>query len=446
MKHKLNVFQISRLMSFIRSYRKTIVWMIILGIFSSLADSLYPLFNSYALDHFVALNDLDGLSAFIALYIGLMILQEADNFYCLFECGKIEMSMDRDLRDASFNHLQTLSFSYFSQNNVGYIHARVMSDTAKIDELISWRMMDIVWNVSYIVAILIIMFSIDIRLACMVLILVPFAIIIIMIFQKKLVVLNRQVRDMNSKVTSDFNEGITGIASIKTLVIEKKMIHEFKQDTQSMYHISVKTSRHAAFLSSSIVLFSSIALALVLWQGGMLTQAGFFRIGTLSVFMSYAVGMLDPIQSIITTFSSLIAIQVNIERFMDLLETQTEVTDSKAVIQKYGDAFHPKKENWEPLIGYVQFEDVTFRYPDGKENVLEHLNSDVPQGTNVAIVGETGAGKSTLVNLVCRFYEPNEGKILIDGKDAKARSQLWLVISGMSYRHRICFQVPFVTI
>jgi ATP-binding cassette subfamily B protein len=173
-------------------------------------------------------------------------------------------------------------------------------------------------------------------------------------------------------------------------------------------------------------MMSSAALAIVLWRGGIITMEGVIMIGTLSVFMNYALNMLEPIQGIIGSISALIAIQVNIERFTKLLETQSDVADSPEVIAKYGDTFHPKKENWEPLHGDVEFKDVSFQYPDGNEMVLEHFDLKVPQGTNVAIVGETGAGKSTLVNLVCRFFEPTSGQVLIDGRDARERSQLWL--------------------
>lgn len=153
---------------------------------------------------------------------------------------------------------------------------------------------------------------------------------------------------------------------------------------------------------------------------------GAIRIGTLSVFMTYAINMLEPVQNIIGNISVLISTQVNIERLTNLLNEKSDVADTPEVVAKYGDTFHPLKENWEPLNGDVEFRDVSFKYPDGDEMVLEHFNLKVPQGTNVAIVGETGAGKSTLVNLVCRFYEPTEGQVLIDGRDARERSQLWL--------------------
>ncbi len=423
---KTKWFGIPKLAPFIRPYRKTIIWMIFLGILSSLADSIYPLFNSYAISHFIEPGTLEGLPTFLVGYIGMAVIQEMDNFYCLYQCGKVEMMVNRDLRDASFSHLQTLSFSYFNQNSVGYIHARVMSDTAKIGELVSWRLMDLVWNISYIISIFVLMFSMNVRLTLYVLALVPIAIVFILFFQRKLIVLNRKVREINSKITGNFNEGITGASSIKTLHIEDRINEDFVKDTSNMYKTSVFTTHHSALLTSIVTLVSSVALAFVLWQGGLISRAGFLQIGTLSVFMSYAVGMLSPIQSTIETLSSLISIQANIERFTGLLEEESNVADTPEVIEKYGDNFNPKKENWEELHGEVEFKDVTFRYPDGQEDVLEHFNLHIKQGTNVAIVGATGAGKSTLVNLVCRFYEPTKGQVLIDGRDARERSQLWL--------------------
>ncbi len=422
----LPFFGIPKILPFVKPYRKTLIWMIALGVFSSLADSLYPVFNSYVLDHFIALKTLDTLPKFLLLYLLVVVLQEISNFYCLYQCGKVEMSIGRDLRDASFDHLQTLSFSYFNQNNVGYIHARVMSDTSKIGELVSWHMMDLVWNVSYVGCVLLMMLLINVQLALYVIVLVPIAVLIILYFQRKFVKLNRVIREINAKITGSFNEGITGAKSIKTLGIEQKMRDEFAEDTQSMKRTSVHATHYSAMFASIVTLLSSVALSLVLWRGGLITMEGVIQIGTLSVFMSYAVGILSPIQDIISNLASLIAIQVNIERLTGLLQEESNVADTPEVIEKYGDNFHAKKENWEPLYGDVEFKDVTFCYPDGDENVLEHFNLKVPQGSTVAFVGETGAGKSTLVNLVCRFYEPTEGQVLIDGRDARERSQLWL--------------------
>ena len=422
----LPYFGIPKILPFAKKYKYRIIAMILMGLFSSLVDSCYPLFNQYALNRYVGENTLDTLGLFIALYIGILIVQVSLNFISVFWVSKTELDLNRDLRNTSFNHLQELSFAYFNQNNVGYIHARVMSDSGKIGELMSWRMMDVVWNGSYILFVMINMVRISWRLACMVFVLVPFAVFIIAFFQKRLVKLNRHIRELNSQITSDFNEGITGARSIKTMVIESIIGDGFQKDTETMRHVSVQAARYQAFFYSTVTMMSSIALAIVMWQGGNLTVNNMMLIGTLSVFMSYALGIMDPLHSVITTISSLVSIQVNIERFDRLVNTESDVADSPEVIEKYGDTFNPKKENWEPLIGDVAFKNVDFKYPDGDEMVLENFNLDVPHGTNVAIVGETGAGKSTLVNLVCRFFEPTKGQVLIDGRDARERSQLWL--------------------
>jgi ATP-binding cassette subfamily B protein len=170
-------------------------------------------------------------------------------------------------------------------------------------------------------------------------------------------------------------------------------------------------------------LASSVALAIVLWKGGYIAVN---EIGTFSIFMSYAQGMMEPVRWLVDIISDLITTQVNIERFTNLLAVKSDVMDTPEVIEKYGDSFAPKKENWEELKGDIEFRDVTFQYPDGEETVLENFSLNIPFGTHIAIVGETGAGKSTLVNLMCRFYEPTQGTLLIDGWDARERSQLWL--------------------
>lgn len=423
---KLKYFGIPKLLPFVKPYKKIMISMIIMGALSSLIDSIYPLFNQYALNHFIALKTTDTIVPFIIVYIVILIVFVILNFVSTTWAGKIEMSVNRDLRNASFNHLQELSFSYFNQNNVGYVHARVMSDTGRIGQLVSWDMMDMVWQGSYLLFVLINMALINIHLAMYIMLIIPFAVILIIFFQKKLVALNRKIREINSKITSNFNEGITGAKSIKTLVVENKINHDFDVDSDDMEKTSVLAGRYSALFSSLVTMLSSITLAIILWKGGMINQEGIIMIGTLSVFMTYALNMLEPIQSIVGGIARLIAIQVNIERFTTLLETQSDVADRVEVVEKYGDTFHPKKENWETLYGDVEFKDVSFKYPDGNEMVLEHFDLKVPQGTNVAIVGETGAGKSTLVNLVCRFFEPTYGQVLIDGKDARDRSQLWL--------------------
>ena len=423
---RLRLFGIPRLMPFLMPYRRRIILMVLMGTVVSAIDALYPLFNRYALDHFVGGQTLDTLHVFAAGYLLVLAVQAALNYKSAFACSRLELFINRDLRNAAFHHLQTLSLSYYNQNAVGYIHARLMSDTGLIGDLVSWRMMNLVWNGAYILGIFVVMLTINVKLTGLILLLLPIAAALMTFFQRKLLIYNRKIREINSRITANYNEGITGVRTIKVLNAQDRIRQDFEKETLSMRHASIREARISAFFVSSITLFSALVLSLVLWKGGSLTRENLMQIGTLSVFMSYALSLLEPIQGIIETMAAFVAIQVNIERLTRLLDEKSEVADTPEVINIYGDVFHPKKENWEELTGDVEFRDVSFHYPDGEEYVLSHFNLKVPHGQNVAIVGETGAGKSTLVNLVCRFFEPTDGTVLIDGKDARDRSLLWL--------------------
>ena len=419
-------FGIPNLVPYMRPYGKLIFWMVLMAFYGSAMDAVIPLFQQYAIDNYIAGSTLAGLGWFIGAYVVVILTQTASNYISAFGACKLELSVGRDLKRESFNHLQTLSFSYFNQNSVGYVHARVMSDTDRIASTLAWSMAEGVWHSAYLVCAIVMMLILNWKMALCVLVIVPIVAISSMYFQKKLVFFHRQVREKNSRITGAFNEGITGATTTKTLVVEDKMEKEFDELTADMKKVSVRAMHFRAIFISTTTLAASLALALVLWRGGIVTREGVMLIGTLTVFMNYAQGMMEPIQWLVQALSSLVNVQVNVERFTTLMETKSDVQDTPEVVEKYGDTFSPKKENWEELHGDIEFRDVTFRYPDGDENILEHFNLKVPQGTNVAIVGETGAGKSTLVNLVCRFFEPTEGQVLIDGRDYRERSQLWL--------------------
>ena len=419
----LRFFGIPLIMPYIRVYRKTLILMILCGLGGSAVDIILPLFQRYALNHFIAGNTMDTLPWYIVLYVGAILFASVMNYISCRGAMTTEVSINRDLRTAAFNHLQTLSFSYFNQNSVGYIHARVMSDTGRIGSLASWTLMDSVWHLSYLIGALAVMLVINLRLALLVMLILPLLALLFAFFQGKLIRANRQIRELNSRITGNFNEGITGAKTIKTLVIEDRMAKDFLRDTGEMREKSIRAARLRGAFAVAMNLASSLALAIVLWKGGYIAAE---EVGTFSMFMSYAQGMMEPVRWIVDAISDVITTQVNIERLTRLLRTPSDVSDTPAVIEKYGDSFSPKKENWEPIRGDLEFRDVTFRYPDGHENVLEHFNLKIPFGSNIAIVGETGAGKSTLVNLVCRFFEPTSGRVLIDGRDARERSQLWL--------------------
>lgn len=415
-----------RLLPFAKPYKKLLLLIVITNILISIVDVSLPLFQRYAVDNFIEKGTLDGLPVFIAAYLAVIILQVLSFVFYTLSAMKTEMRMGRDLKRACFVHLQTLSFSYYNTTPVGYILARVMSDTNKIAAITAWDLIDILWALSYVSFAFLSMAMLDLRLALMVMVIVPVIAVLTTYFQKRILFWNRKVRSINSRITGAFNEGIMGAKTSKTLVIEDKNTHEFSGLTEEMRNASVRAAGLNALYIPLVMLASSAATAIVLARGGNLVLEHGILIGTLSAFTTYAVSIFEPIQQMARVLANIIAVQPNIERVMGLLDQKPNIVDTPEVIEKYGDSFHPKTENWEPIKGDIEFDDVSFRYPDGEEEVLSHFSLKIPAGTNVAIVGETGAGKSTLVNLACRFFEPTGGRILIDGKDYRERSQLWL--------------------
>lgn len=416
----------AKMLPFFKPYRKFFATTMGLNIFLAGVDVVVPLFQSYAIDHFITPDTLDGLWKFVAAYVAVIVMQTICVYISVHAATTIEMNVGKDLKWAQFEHLQTLSFSYYNTTPVGYIHARVMSDTLRIASMLAWGLVDMFWAFIYVVSVFVIMFILNAKLALVILLIVPCIALFTVYFQNKILHWNRKVRKINSQITSAYNEGITGVKTSKSMGIEKENEEQFYGYTSDMRRAASRSAKLNAVYISTILLFSSVAAAVVLAQGGYMVRSEIMKLGTLSVFISYAVVIFEPIQQLARLLAELISCQANIERVVDLLEQKPNVTDREDVIRKYGDTFHPKKENWERIKGDIVFEDVSFMYPDGKEYVLEHFNLHVSAGTNVAIVGETGAGKSTLVNLVGRFFEPTKGRILIDGVDYRERSQLWL--------------------
>lgn len=400
--------------------------MLIFGLYSGLVDICLPLFQKYAIENFIKPQTLSGLGVFCIAYALFFLSRVASDFIASFQTARVEALIARDLRGKCFKHLQTLSFSFFNQNSVGYVHSRVMSDTSRIGGVVAWDFMSGVWNISYLIGAAVVMLVLDAKLALCVMVIVPVIALGAALFERKLRGLNREVRELNSQISGKFNESITGSRTVRVLGAEEKMRKSFFELSGKMRKTAVLTARVRASFICLIAFSTSLALALVLWRGGLVAQEDVNYIAKLSVFMTYAMNMMEQVQWVVNAMADMIYVRVNVERVSKVLETESDVPDSPEVVEKYGDTFEPKRENWEPLYGDVDFDNVSFMYPDGNEWVLEDFNLHVPRGTTVAIVGETGAGKSTLVNLVCRFYDPTKGRVLIDGRDAKERSQLWL--------------------
>ncbi len=414
------------MLPFFKPYKKEIIKLAFIMVLCSIFDVFLPLFQKYIIDHFIIPKQSNGIGPVIAIIITAAIIVAIGVVFLTRIAIQIEMRFARDIKKALFDHLQTLSLSYYNTTPVGYMIARVMSDTGRIGGLVAWGLVDVLWSLSFALFVLIAMTILNWKIGLIMIAILPVMFLVTIWFQNRILRYNRHVRRTNSRITGSFNEGILGARTSKTLVIEDINSREFENLTGEMFRSSVRASTLSAVYMPIIVFFGAIAVASVLVAGSDFVIKMSMPFGTFSALISYAIVIFDPLQSIARIFSEVVSTQANIERVQSLLDKKPDINDSPAVVEKYGDSFNPNRENWEEIKGDIEFCNVTFKYPDGDENVLENFSLKVPAGTCVAIVGETGAGKSTLVNLVCRFFEPTSGQVLIDGRDYRERSQLWL--------------------
>ncbi|NLI52926.1 MAG: ABC transporter ATP-binding protein [Clostridiales bacterium] len=397
----------------------------------ALFDIAYPLFTSYAIDHFVVPKSLVGLGRFAALYAAVILLQGTGVITFITFAGKLEMAIAYNIRQDAFLRLQELSFSFYDRTAVGYIMARMMSDISRLSDMVAWSLVDVLWSLLYAVGCIITMFSLSWKLALISLAVLPLLAFISIHLQKLMLKHQREARKLNSRITGAFNEGIMGAVTTKTLVREEANAEEFNELTGKMKQASIKSALVSASFFPIIMSLGAIGtgLALTLGGQGVLNPAtafvGAVTAGTLVAFISYSTQLFDPIQQLANILAEMLGSQASAERVITLMDTQPDIADSPDILEKYGDIMTPHPERWEPITGGVSFEHVTFQYKNG-ERVLDDFSLDVRAGQTIALVGETGAGKSTIVNLLCRFYEPTEGSIRIDGTDYRERSQLWL--------------------
>ena len=392
----------------------------------AVTDFLLPLIQAEVVDRFILAGTLAGLGGYVLKYLALMateLVMLRIYFAC---CMRLEMYTSRDLRDALFVNLQRLSLDYYSVTSAGHSLSRVMSDTERISGMIAWRFPDIIWGFAYILGVFVVMGTLSLPLAMTLIVLAPVVTLLTVYFQRRLIALNRDVRTQHSRITAGYNEGIMGAKTSKTMALEGKLCGEFEQTTSAAARAGILHGRMRAVYVPLIVLCGALAASATLLRGGRMVLTGTLTIGVLSAFTTYALSLFQTFRQQANGISQAVSQQACVERVAELMARRPTVCDSPEVEARYGDAFHPKEENWEPMRGEVDFEDVSFHYEEGGEEVLSHFNLHVPAGATVAIVGETGAGKSTLVNLVCRFYEPTGGRVLIDGRDVRERSQLWL--------------------
>ncbi|WP_372371504.1 ABC transporter ATP-binding protein [Candidatus Uabimicrobium sp. HlEnr_7] len=417
-----NISLRQQILPFLRPYKKQFILLTIVTVLAGAIDAIFPFLTKYVIDEFIVPNHFDTIHVFAFLYFSIVVIQTINVWLFISLAGKIETFVAHDVRQSAFQHLQNLSCSFYDRNSVGWLMARVTSDCERLGAIIAWGIVDIAWGAFTLLFVVIAMFILNWKLALIILTVVPMLLFVSMFFQKIILKNYRGVRENNAQITGAFNEEIVGINTTKTLVREEKNFEEFQKLTDKMYTSSFRASIYSAMFFPIVQIIAMFGCALAIYFGGNGVIAGAITYGTLVAFFSYVKLFFEPVNHIAKAFAELQNARAAAEKIFTLLNTPVEITDNVT-----------KNTNDLKLRGEVELRKVHFHYKEG-ETVLSKFDLHVQAGQVVALVGETGSGKSTIVSLVSRFYQPNSGQVFIDGENYELypidwyRSQLGIVL------------------
>jgi ATP-binding cassette subfamily B protein len=390
----------------------------------SMLDAIFTYLSKRIIDEGIVARNPDALVQLIIMYGILSIVIAGGVFMFIFAAGSLGEKIQYDLRAKMFARLQELELAYYDRTPLGWIMSRVTSDSQRIAELVSWGILDTSWGIFGIGSSLVFMFIINWKLALIVSLVVPVLVIVASVFQKYILAEYRTVRKLNSQITGAYNENITGVRVSKALVREEKNLNEFKELTQPMYRAGFRAAWLSALFLPVVQIISALAIGSIAWFGGAQSFAGGITIGGIQAFISYVIFMLFPVQEMARVYADLQRSVASAERVFSLIDAQPEIVNRAGAVT-------PKD-----LRGAIEFDHVDFYYEADKP-VLTDFSLTVNPGETVAIVGPTGAGKSTIVNLAGRFYEPRQGIIRIGGEDYTR-----FTLEGMQSRIGVMLQTP----
>jgi ATP-binding cassette subfamily B protein len=396
---------ITRILAQTRPHWKWVAGFLIAIILTAFLDAYMTFLSKRIIDEGILAGDRQALAGIVRTYGRLILVQAVFVFSFIYLTGVLGERVRYDLRKKLFDHLQNLSLSYYSRTPVGWIMSRVTSDTDRVAELVTWGMLDVSWAAFNIASSAYFMFLINWKLALVVLAILPILVGVAIQFQKKILVEFRKVRKTNSKITGAYNENISGVRVVKALGREDENLAEFSQLTGEMYKAGYRAAWLSALFLPAVQIISALAVGGIAWYGGLQAQVGALTIGGIYSFLSYITFMIWPIQEMARVFAEMQQSVASAERMFSLMDAVPDVADRPGAVDPG------------TIRGDIEFDHVEFYYEDEDSPVLEDFNLYVKQGETIALVGSTGGGKSTIVNLLCRFYEPKRGMIRIGGLD-----------------------------
>ncbi|MFW5772470.1 MAG: ABC transporter ATP-binding protein [Phototrophicaceae bacterium] len=412
-----------RILGLVRPHWRWVAGFIVAIAVVAFLEAYFTLLSKRIIDEGIIAGDRDRLIALMIEYGLLMIVMSAFVFIFIYLCGVLGQRVVYDMRKRMFDHMQTLSFSYFDRTPIGWLMSRVTSDSERIADLVTWGMLDVTWAVLTVVTALAFMFTINWQLTLIVMLMLPVLLYVAIWFKKRILAEYRITRKINSKITGSLNENITGVRVVKALGREKANLHEFDDLTGSMFRSAFRAAWLSALFLPIVQIISAVAVMAVIWYGGF-NVGSTLTIGGIQAFVSYITFMMWPVQDLARVYAQMQQSIASAERVFSLMDAQPDLVD------------RPGATDPGTLRGEIEFRDVEFYYEPNKP-VLRSFNLTVKPGETIALVGPTGHGKSTIVNLVCRFYEPKGGQVLINGQDYTT-----MTMHGIHSRIGMVLQTP----
>ena len=397
---------IKRLITFLKPYKKLVVLAVFFTILVAALGPLRPFLNKIAIDDYISAGDDIGLLKMIVVIFALLVVNGALRVAMTYIMQWVGQSVLNDIRTKTFEHIQKLALSYYDKNPVGRLVTRVTNDVEVLNQLFSSGLVMMLADIMLIFWIVGFMFYTNTELALITLTVLPLLLLVTTFFRKKVRVLFRDLRNEVSKMNSFLNEYITGITTVKLFTQEKRLSSDFNTINLKTRELNIRTIFYYAIFYPAIEMISAIALGLILWYAGGNILSGVMTVGILIAFIQYAEMFFRPVRDLSEKYTTLQNAMASSERIFSLLDTEDFLPDN------------PDAVSIDRIKDSIVFEDVSFTYDDEKW-VLKNVNFEIKRGETIAIVGATGSGKTSLINLLCRFYDYQKGRILIDGVEIR---------------------------